>query len=113
MPSGEAPLNIREAWVGLVLPCDPYLGYSDGGFERGVLSKAATRNRSGFSVPQDQAIAILEKEKPEAAAWWKDQGYPQDGDYFAFSDTEAKIISGVTHQHIIEVTDEMRGYPCR
>ena len=114
MPDGEAPFNILEAWVGLTLPCDPYLGYSDEGLERGVLKNTeSSRNRYGFSVPQDQAIAILEKERPEAATWWKEHNFPKTNQYFCFAEKEAEIVSGVTRQKIIEVTDEMMGNPNR
>ncbi len=110
VPSGEAPLEIRKAWVGLVLPCDPYLGYPDDGLDRGILSgKEVSRNRCGFSVPQDQAIEILEKEYPLAAAWWKANGFPQGGDKrFGFAEEEAEIISGVTRSKI-RLYDEMEG----
>lgn len=113
-PDGEAPLEIREAWVGLVLPCDPYLGYPDEGMERGVLNnKEAPLNRCGFSVPQDQAIAILEQKKPEVAKWWKEHGFPQVNEYFGFAEKEVEITSGITRQRIIEVCDEMTGNPNR
>ncbi len=115
VPNGEAPLDVRKAWVGLVLPCDPYLGYPDNDLERGILSgKKAARNRCGISVRQDLAIEILEKERPEAAAWWKANGFPQEaGSRFGFAEEEIEIISGVTHSKIIEVTDEMQGDPGR
>ena len=115
VPAGEAPIEVRKAWVGLILPCDPYLGYPDNASERGVLTnKKRDRNRCGFSVPQDQAIEILEKEHSEAAAWWKAHGFPQDaGSRFGFAEEEGEIISGVTRQQIIEVTDEMQGDPNR
>lgn len=114
VPDGEAPLVIREAWVGLVLPCDPYLGYPSGGFERGVLSKAeASCNRLGFSVPQNQALVILEQDRSEAAKWWREQGFPRAAQYFGFAEGEAEIVSGVVRQNIIEVTDEMMDNPNR
>ncbi len=113
-PYSEVPLHIREAWVGLILPCDPYLGYPDSGPECGVLSGTETsRNRCGFSVPQDQAITILGKKNPKAATYWKEHGFPKANEYFCFSETEARIVNGVTRQGITEVTDEMLGYPGR
>jgi hypothetical protein len=114
-PAGEAPLEIRKAWVGLVLPCDPFFGYPDSADpERGVVSgKAELRNRPGFSVEQDAAIAILERHAPEAAEWWRGFGFPRSDCYFCFSESEAEIASGVTRQKIVHVTEEMMGDPNR
>ncbi len=110
-------LKFGEAWVGLVLPCDPYVGIPDSGIETGVLSSTPVGcpacGRSGFSVPQDQAIMILEQERPEAAAWWKSKSFPQVGNYFGFAEDEAEIVSGVSHQRLIEVADNMMGDPNR
>ncbi|MES3031380.1 MAG: hypothetical protein V4697_03125 [Patescibacteria group bacterium] len=117
VPDGEAPLEVREAWVGLTLPCGPYLGFSGVGEERGVLTGESvgcpTCGRYGFSVPQDEAIAILEKAKPEAALWWKKHGFPQVDQYFGFAEREAEIVSGISRQTVIHVTDEMQGQPER
>lgn len=116
-PAGEAPPEIRKAWIGLTLPCAPYLGCPVHGLEQGVLTGKPAGclicGRNGFSVPQDQAIAILEKERPEAAAWWKEKGFPQTDGYFGFSAEEAEIVHGVALQKIREVTDEMLGSPER
>lgn len=110
VPAGEAPLHIREKWVGLILPCDPYLGFPSSGMERGVLTGMPLyRNRRGYSVPQDAAIEILSHFCPDAAQWWKDQGFPQPDGYFGFAEDEAEIIAGVTRQNIIQVTEEMMG----
>lgn len=115
IPAGEAPAKIRGAWVGLILPCDPYLGWpTSDGPDRGVLSgKEAARNRCSFSVPQDEAIRILEESAPEAAAWWREKGFPHSGECFGFAEDEAEILSGVTRQKIIHVDEEMRGDPNR
>ncbi|MFZ2038351.1 MAG: hypothetical protein WAV11_00195 [Minisyncoccia bacterium] len=114
VPIGEAPLKIRQAWKGLLLPCCHYLGFPDSGGERGVLSKKkASVNRYGFSVPQKQALQILGQEKPKAAKWWKEHDFPMAGQYFCFAENEAEIVSGVVPQQLIEVTDEMRGNPYR
>lgn len=98
-PAGEAPLWVRQAWVGLVLPCNPVLG-SHGG-ERGVLSKLILfPNRCGYSVPQDQALMILEDKNFRISVWWKGKGFPHQGEYFVFSEEEAEMVRGVTPQKI-------------
>jgi len=114
VPAGEAPLRIRKAWVGLILPCQRICGFPSDGMDLGVLSrKKVGRNRYGFSVPQGRAVRILKKKDPVAAAWWRKHGFPKAGENFGFAEEEAEIISGVTRQKIIQVTDEMMGDPNR
>jgi hypothetical protein len=84
IPPGEAPLWVREKWVGLELPL------ADGDsvvqvFTSGVLS--GPRNRflaiiwgllgrlkvqSGYPVYVKEALGILEQTAPEAAMWWRE-----------------------------------------
>ncbi|MEO8637717.1 MAG: hypothetical protein ABI430_02350 [Candidatus Taylorbacteria bacterium] len=113
VPCGEPPIDVRQEWVGMVLPCHPFVGYPDSGMDQGVLSgEKATLNRFGFSVPQDEAIAILERAAPGAARWWREHGYPKPGECFGFAENEAEIISDVTQKTIIMV-DEERANPWR
>jgi hypothetical protein len=84
IPAGEAPLWVREKWVGLELPL------ADSGsvvkvFTSGVLS--GPRNRllaiiwrllgrlkvqTGYPVYVNEALSILKQTAPEAAIWWRD-----------------------------------------
>jgi hypothetical protein len=84
IPPGEAPLWVREKWVGIELPL------ADGDsvvqvFTSGVLS--GPRNRflaiiwgllrrlkvqSGYPVYVKDALDILEQTAPEAAMWWRE-----------------------------------------
>jgi len=101
VPQGEAPRWVRVAWVGLILPCDPYLGYSDSGCERGVVSNSAViRNRYGVSVSQVRAIEILSEHHIGATLWWKNRGFPCHDGYFCFSAEEVQIVHGVVYQEI-------------
>ena len=114
VPAGEAPFEVREAWVGLVLECDPYVGYPDSGFERGVVTdKEAPHNRRGFSVDQSFALMILGQNRPHAAAWWREHNYPHHGQCFGFAEDEVRVISGVIQHRITYVTGEMQGDPNR
>lgn len=114
VPDGEAPLAVRRAWVGLVLPCHPFMGWPDEGKDRGVISgKEATRNRRGFSVPQDVAIEFLAKKDPDAAKWWREKGFPVKGEFFGFGVDEAEILEGVTERKIVWVGEDMQGQPTR
>jgi len=83
-PPGEAPLWVRQQWVGLDLPV---ARYSAGGrfLGLGVLSMptswlgqwlAVIRGRAelvaGYTVEALPAFGILGEKSPEAAAWWRE-----------------------------------------
>ena len=83
VPPGEAPVTVREAWMGLALPLHRerpgrYLG-------SGVLSGPRTVGASlfrlltfrfalhqGYAVPTLPAIEVLERSNPVAARWWRE-----------------------------------------
>jgi len=77
-PSGEAPLEIREKWIGVFMLCEP------------------EPDETGVLVLQDRALFSLGCYAPEAAAWWKVQGYPKPGEYFHFGFSEVLIIRGLS-----------------
>ncbi|RYZ05152.1 MAG: hypothetical protein EOO73_21350 [Myxococcales bacterium] len=85
-PPGEAPLAIREAWIGAQLP----LADTDGGARTvrtaGVLSGpktilsaiatlvfGRTKKVRGFRVHAPVAIEVLGLHHPMAARWWREQ----------------------------------------
>lgn len=79
VPPGEAPEEVRRAWVGLVLP----LAEGESGPRVfpgfGVLSGKPVADAEGrylgtpqFVVPAGAAVTLLEWKAPEAAAWWRD-----------------------------------------
>lgn len=67
IPPGEAPEWVRKAWVGLELPFE---NPEPGGYVGGVLTGKPV-NRSGFSVPTEQALEILRKSNQDACTWWE------------------------------------------
>jgi hypothetical protein len=82
-PPGEAPVAIREAWVGLELPLlhDKPLRYLGSGALTGPRSLLQTlihlvtlrlTLKTGFVVPSRSAIEILAKTNPAAARWWRE-----------------------------------------
>ena len=84
IPPGEAPLWVREKWVGLELPLaqrspsaltKPTAGVLSGPRSflaslAGYLTGRYHRER-GFMVPVVAALKVLEGSSPEAAAWWR------------------------------------------
>jgi hypothetical protein len=84
IPPGEAPLWVREKWVGLALP----LAGGDRGsretFTSGVLTGPRNRliaiwwrllgrlpRKSGYAVDVGEALGILDRTAPDAASWWR------------------------------------------
>lgn len=81
-PGGEAPLAIRQAWVGLVLPFE-----GEGPIRirtQGVLTGASNRlgtivqlllgrlpTIEGYRVNAATAVELLAREHPQAADWWR------------------------------------------
>jgi hypothetical protein len=84
-PPGEAPLVVREAWVGLVLPGRPgevgprtvlTAGILTGprslvGFVIAYLRRRFQRVE-GFLVDAAGAVAVLEGHDASAASWWRE-----------------------------------------
>jgi hypothetical protein len=107
VPPGEAPLWVREKWVGLELPLTRYSSRTDF-FVLGVLSTprtwlaqmwAVARGRvkrvSGYAVEGARAVDVLERSSPEAAAWWREHApqYVAPRRYLVF------------HEHVCQVID--------
>jgi hypothetical protein len=83
-PPGEAPLDIREAWVGLVLPLRPGESGQRQLMTQGVLTGPRTftgwlfahvlgrfKKVDGFCVDAAGAIQVLAKHDTRAADWWQ------------------------------------------
>ena len=83
-PPGEAPLWVRQKWVGLDLPvarysgCSKFLGFGALTMPRSWLSQwlAVIRGGAelvaGYAVEAAPAVGILARKSPEAAAWWRE-----------------------------------------
>lgn len=110
VPAGEAPLWVREAWVGVELPCFPDMGWVPA---KGALSGQKIEVGSGVIVSQDEALKLLGIKNAEAERWWRNHGHPNENVNFVFREGDIEIVSGVTHRRIIHVTDEMQGDPFR
>jgi hypothetical protein len=70
LPPGEAPEEIRRAWIGLEFPvtsCPE--GHSEGVY--GVLSNRPAGCCDGYEVEGAEAVRILATKAPGAAAWWR------------------------------------------
>lgn len=72
-PLGEAPLHVREQWLGLKLPLAPDRAEVFQVRAAGVKSgKELPDSCIGYSVLATDAVGILEKKSSDAANWWRE-----------------------------------------
>lgn len=80
-PVGEAPLRVREAWIGLCLPlCEPglqadevsgVLTHRNLGARIRRLFKLSPDKMLGYAVNAKIAVDLLAINRPDAATWWR------------------------------------------
>ena len=112
VPSGEAPLWVREKWVGLSLPLAQRKNSPRSRLTMGVLSGPKEflssisalllgkfERKSCFIVEAATAISILERSSPEAANWWREKTphLLQSRRYLAFQSEVGHIESNITN----------------
>jgi len=100
-PPGEAPLWVREKWVGLSLPLYQSKSSPVSSLASGVISGPRNcfsslvalltgrfHRESGFVVESKVAIELLAQASPEAANWWRENTphLLKTGRYFIFQD---------------------------
>lgn len=74
-PSGEAPEEIRRAWVGVRIPLPPFHRKAKEYFTAGVLTgltPGGSDRKKGYVVSRVDAIEALEKINPQTAKWWRE-----------------------------------------
>ena len=98
VPKGDAPLKIRQKWVGVEVPC---LFSHDGVPQEGdrlhdVVSGMEIPDYPGYIILQAMAIEELKKKSPFAATWWKKHGFPHHPiAIFLFSLESAEVVKSV------------------
>jgi hypothetical protein len=70
VPPGEAPEQVRRAWIGLELPVTRHTPDAGSSRVEGVLSSQAAYCADGYAVYGGEAVRILAIKDPMAAAWW-------------------------------------------
>ena len=94
-PPGEAPPDIRAAWIGCVLPLVAGTdGPEYGGTSRGVVSQKPAKEFSGYGVPAGEALSILEQHDAAAARWWRAHAprLLQPGKVLVFADHVCELL---------------------
>lgn len=102
VPEGEAPLWVREAWVGVRLPLmqsEPKRIRTTGvvtgprGWIGQILAMLFGRTRfmHGYLVESHAAIFLLNERRPDAAEWWRtNTRFAEAGRVFVFDSTACK-----------------------
>ncbi len=90
VPPGQAPLEIRQQWVGIILPVAENLPPNT--FEMGVFG-GKCENSGGYPVEIKVAIRELEKKSPEAADWWRSNTNPDWMLWLSFHRDVCEFIS--------------------
>ncbi len=81
VPPGQAPLWVRESWVGLELPVfrnRPYKRHAVGVLDRPSLAQflwdvicGRVQPTTGYMVETHRAVEILDAANAAAASWWR------------------------------------------
>lgn len=90
IPPGQAPLEIREAWVGLILPIAE--NKSSDTIQMGALG-GKPENLGGYDVETKVAIKELKKKSPKAAKWWESNINPEWAPRLTFKREVCELIS--------------------
>lgn len=69
VPNGEAPLEVRQAWVGVEFPALNRTPVAVNG--TGVLTATPAGTEWGYIVDANVAVTTLAGMNPAAAAWWR------------------------------------------
>jgi hypothetical protein len=90
LPKGEAPLEIREQWVGVTVPVAEVLGDRVG---FGVFTYAEVKMENAIAVSLPEAVqALRSADKPDAADWWEKMPQNQQSQLL-FEESWGELIS--------------------
>jgi hypothetical protein len=94
-PPGEAPAEVRAAWVGCVLPLfattdDEKVGRK----AKGVVTGKKEKRPQGFTARVVDAIDALEEHNADAARWWRENtpDIIRPGKLFVFADRACQLL---------------------
>ena len=108
IPPGEAPEEVRAAWVGLTLPLarsDEAVDTRIFGVQTGPRSRLMARlgtlfgrgtPERGYPVDARAAVEILSQHAPSAAAWWREHAphLLRPGVNLVFKESVCELVGG-------------------
>lgn len=98
IPDGDAPLWVREKWLGLDISTRYFVSKNDE--VKGALTGEVKTPHACYLVHQDEALKALTEKSPDAAKWWHEAGFPRATDpYFAFAADDVEEIVPVTRRY--------------
>ncbi len=93
VPDGDAPLKIKEQWIGVDMRC---LWYRQSSFGKHVVSKKPAQTGPVYVVLQKDALDALTQVAPEATKWWNNAGYPEsDMGIWLFNAESVTVLEAV------------------
>ncbi|MDD2766682.1 MAG: hypothetical protein PHH40_02880 [Candidatus Moranbacteria bacterium] len=99
VPRGGAPLQIREQWIGVEVPClfsHDGVPSNAGDTMHDVETGLEVLDYPGYIVLQTHAIEALQQKSPEAAEYWMRQGFPNHAfALFLFDHNSAEVVKPV------------------
>lgn len=99
VPRGGAPLQIREQWVGVEVPClfsHDGVPPNEGDTTHDVETGLEVPDYPGYIVLQTHAIEALQRKSPEAAEYWMERGFPNHTfALFLFDHNSAEVVKPV------------------
>jgi hypothetical protein len=99
VPQGGAPIEVREQWIGIEVSClftHDGIPLDSGDRTIDAATGFQVPDYPGYIVLQEDAIQALHRKPPEAAAWWKDHGFPQHSfGIFLFNLNSAEVLKPV------------------
>ncbi len=99
VPRGGAPLWVREAWIGVEVPClfsHDGVPLSASDTVRDVETGLEVPDYPGYIVLQTHAIEALRQQSPKAAKYWRSLGFPyNECALFLFDHDSAEVVKPV------------------
>lgn len=118
-PPGEAPLDVRRAWVGVVVPLpadhpeEPVRVLTDGVLTapRTMLGRIWSRLTgrtqwwTGFALEGAECISALARSSPSAAQWWRDNTprFLEPGHRLVFPSNSCELLRGTRMPNATDV----------
>jgi hypothetical protein len=89
VPSGQAPLEVRKAWLGLELEVAKGIFIGE---QHGVLG-GQSNGPAGYPVESVYAIETLRQKNPVAAKWWDDNFDPAESQWLLFRESDCELVN--------------------